>query len=237
MTTLGIDSATQICSAAILRDGALIAERFERAPRRHAELLLSFVDDVLAKANMVTKDLETVAVSIGPGSFTGLRIGLSVAKGIATGLDIPVIPVPSMDTIAYKVFHQDAHAGQASILIPARIHEYYYGRYRRAAGKPEMITDVQVYKTKDLCEVLGHNPEDIIAGEGIERFLEEIKTNAYGGYDAVAEKLQLSLENELHIITAGYTCMVSGQYRKADLSSIEPLYINQFESGSVIKNR
>ncbi len=238
MTTLGIDSATQICSAAILRDGALIAERYERAPQRHAELLLSFVDEVIAEAGILSKDLDAVAVSIGPGSFTGLRIGLSVAKGIAVGMDIPIIPVPSMDTIAYKVFSEDEHATETSILIPARRNEYYYGRYRKAPEKPETITGIRVHTTKELSVVLENNRRDTIAGEGIERFLEEITdNNARAETDPVTEKIQLSLKKDFHIITAGYTCLLSGHYRKAELSSIEPLYSKRFESGSGIKNR
>jgi tRNA threonylcarbamoyladenosine biosynthesis protein TsaB len=237
MTILGIDSSTQVCSAAVMKDGALIAERYEKTPQRHAELLLSFVDEVVAEAEVFPKNLDVVAVSIGPGSFTGLRIGLSVAKGIATGMNIPIIPVPSMDTVAYKVFYRDEVPTEASVLVPARRSEYYYGRYRRTGGKPEMLTGIQVYKTKDLCVVLERYLQDTLAGEGLGRFVEEIQNKSDGQYGTLTSKIQVSLDKNFHIITAGYTCLLSGYYGKAELSSIEPLYIKRFESGSENRNK
>src|SRR5512142_2628891 len=92
---LAIDTATEACSAALLIGDTLI-ERSEIAPRRHAELILPMIESLLAEAGIGRRRLDGIAVGRGPGAFTGVRLAISVAQGIALGLDIPVAPVSSL---------------------------------------------------------------------------------------------------------------------------------------------
>lgn len=124
---VAVETSTENCSAALLRDGALL-ERSELAPRRHAALILPMIESLLDEAGVSRRALDAVAVGRGPGAFTGVRLAISVAQGLALGLDIPVVPVSSLAALA-----QDVPAGDASILatIDARMGEVYAGAFRR----------------------------------------------------------------------------------------------------------
>ena len=100
MTLLGIETATAVCGVALVRDGEVLAEKAVEERYAHAEKLFGFLDDVLESSGVPLRELHGIAVSIGPGSFTGLRIGLSVAKGLHVATGIPVIPVPTMEALA-----------------------------------------------------------------------------------------------------------------------------------------
>jgi tRNA threonylcarbamoyladenosine biosynthesis protein TsaB len=124
---VAVETSTECCSAALLRDGAVL-ERSELAPRRHAALILPMIESLLDEAGLSRRGLDAVAVGRGPGAFTGVRLAISVAQGLALGLDIPVIPVSSLAALA-----QDAPPSDASILavIDARMGEIYAGAFRR----------------------------------------------------------------------------------------------------------
>jgi tRNA threonylcarbamoyladenosine biosynthesis protein TsaB len=127
MNLVGIDTATESCSAALLC-GDRVIERSELAPRRHAELILPMIDSLLAEARLSRRQIDGIAVGRGPGAFTGVRLAISVAQGIALGLDIPVVPVSSLAALAH-----DAPDEGAAVLtvIDARMGEVYAGAFRR----------------------------------------------------------------------------------------------------------
>jgi len=126
MNLLAIETATEACSVALLHGEALI-DRSEMAPRRHAELVLPMAEDLLAEAGIVRKQLDAIAVGQGPGAFTGVRLAISVAQGLALALDIPVVPVSSLAALAMQAPHD-----RAAILaaIDARREEIYMGAFR-----------------------------------------------------------------------------------------------------------
>ncbi|MEZ4737833.1 MAG: tRNA (adenosine(37)-N6)-threonylcarbamoyltransferase complex dimerization subunit type 1 TsaB [Flavobacteriales bacterium] len=97
---LAIETATKLCSVALLRDGQALAVReLESEKHIHAEKVNVFIDEALREASVTMKDLQAVAVGIGPGSYTGLRIGLSAAKGLCFALDIPIIGLSTLGTL------------------------------------------------------------------------------------------------------------------------------------------
>lgn len=98
-----METATTNCSVALTRDGEILALREEnRKSYSHAEKLHVFIEEVLKQANMQLKDLDAVAISKGPGSYTGLRIGVSAAKGLCYALDIPLISVATLQVLALQ---------------------------------------------------------------------------------------------------------------------------------------
>ena len=127
---LAIETATEACSAALLVDGRII-ERSEIAPRRHAELILPMIESLLAEAGVARRQIDGIAVGRGPGAFTGVRLAISVAQGIALGLDVPVVPVSSLAALAQDVPPQFAMPILA--VIDARMGEVYAGAFRRGA--------------------------------------------------------------------------------------------------------
>lgn len=100
MKLLAIETATDVCSVAYCVDGKSKAKKEESIPRKHAELLPLFFEDVQKNGQFKLADLDGIAVSIGPGSFTGLRIGLSYAKGLAFSHGLPLIPIPTLLALA-----------------------------------------------------------------------------------------------------------------------------------------
>jgi tRNA threonylcarbamoyladenosine biosynthesis protein TsaB len=145
---IAIETSTESCSAALLRDGVLI-ERSELVPRRHAELILPMIESVLDEAGISRRQLDAVAVGRGPGAFTGVRLGVSVAQGLALGLDVPVVPVSSLAALAQD---SPASVGETILaLIDARMGEIYACSFRRGAGGlVEAISDEAVGLASEL---------------------------------------------------------------------------------------
>lgn len=129
---LNIETSGSICSATLSQDGTLIEHRIEETPMRHGEVLAPFVEELLEVAARKELKLDAVAVSSGPGSYTGLRIGLSMAKGLCFGLNIPLIMVPSLKILAVKtMFLNRVWEGEELIvpMIDARRMEVYTAVY------------------------------------------------------------------------------------------------------------
>ena len=98
MKLLAFETSTEACSVALWLDGA-VHERFELAPRRHAELALPWAEQLLAEAGVAKSQLDAIATGRGPGAFTGVRLGVAIAQGIALALDRPVLPVSTLATL------------------------------------------------------------------------------------------------------------------------------------------
>lgn len=126
MNLLAIETSTECCSVALSCDGALIA-RSEIAPRRHAELLLPMCEELLAEAGMSRRQLDAIAVGRGPGAFTGVRLAISAAQGMALALDIPVIPVSSLAALAMEA---PGNGVPIFAIIDARMGEVYSGSFQ-----------------------------------------------------------------------------------------------------------
>ena len=96
---LALDASSEACSAALLIDNEII-ERSDVVPRKHTELILPMVDEVLAEAGVRLNQLDALAFNRGPGSFTGVRVSTSVAQGLAYAIDLPVIPISGLTAVA-----------------------------------------------------------------------------------------------------------------------------------------
>lgn len=110
---LAIETSSTICGAALVKGAELLSLIEEPAHRKHAEILPSFVQKVLEKAETSLAECNAIAVSIGPGSFTGLRVGLGFAKGLAYAHDLPIIPVPTIAALAFGLKDEQPTKGIA----------------------------------------------------------------------------------------------------------------------------
>ncbi len=110
MKLLAIDTSGADCSAAIYDDeaGCVLAERQETIGKGHAEALMAMIDAVLVEAELDIKSIEKIGVVVGPGSFTGIRVGVSVARGFGVALGVPLCSVTSLETLAQAALQQDA---------------------------------------------------------------------------------------------------------------------------------
>ena len=137
MRLLAIETSTEACSVAVSVDGD-IRERHELAPRRHAALVLPWAEALLAEAGLRRSQLDAIAVGRGPGAFTGVRLGISIAQGIALALDVPLLPESTLAVLALGAREQAAagEAGTTRILaaIDARMGEVYAAAFIRDPG-------------------------------------------------------------------------------------------------------
>lgn len=145
MKLLAIETATEACSIALHVDGE-VRERFEIAPRRHAELALPWAGALLSEAGIKRSQLDAVAVSRGPGAFTGVRLGIAIAQGIALALDRPLLAVSTLAVLAMRAPSMRATRGAADAVsdgdhailatIDARMGEVYAGTFALRDGLP-----------------------------------------------------------------------------------------------------
>ena len=143
MKLLAFETATEACSVAVYIDGE-VHQRFGVVPRRHAELALPWADEVLAEAGIGKSQLDAIAVGRGPGAFTGVRLAIALAQGIALALDRPVLPVSTLAALAMRA---DTRAEGQRILaaIDARMGEVYLAAFaRRGDGVVALDTEVVV---------------------------------------------------------------------------------------------
>jgi tRNA threonylcarbamoyladenosine biosynthesis protein TsaB len=125
VTVLAFDTAGNGCSAAVLRDGKIAAHRFAAMARGHAEQLLPMVESVLGEAGIAISALDVIAVTVGPGAFTGLRIGIAAARGLALASGVPALGITSFAAVAAQVPRQ-ACAGRALVVaLDSRRAELY----------------------------------------------------------------------------------------------------------------
>jgi tRNA threonylcarbamoyladenosine biosynthesis protein TsaB len=142
---LALDTSSEGCSAALFVDGE-ISERFELAPRGHTRLLMPMVRELLAEQKLAPAELDALAFACGPGSFTGVRIATGVVQGLAWGLDIPVVPVSSLEAVALGAI--DAldipEATGIAVAFDARMGEVYWGCFAARARLPVALAPEQV---------------------------------------------------------------------------------------------
>ncbi|MEO6226962.1 MAG: tRNA (adenosine(37)-N6)-threonylcarbamoyltransferase complex dimerization subunit type 1 TsaB [Thermomonas sp.] len=154
MKLLAIETATEACSVAVWVDGGVI-ERFEIAPRRHTELVLPWAEALLAEAGITKSQLDAIAVGRGPGAFTGVRLAIALAQGIALALDRPLLPVSTLASLAAGLPLPLAGEGRGEsdrilAAIDARMGEIYVASFLRdgdgvAATSDEVVIAPGVY--------------------------------------------------------------------------------------------
>jgi len=144
MKILAIETATEACSAAVYCDGEIF-HRYELAPRQHTQLILPMIEAVLAEANLTQSEVDAIAFGQGPGAFTGLRIAVGVAQGLALALDKPLIAISTLAAMAQQVL-ETQHTKTLRLLpaIDARMNEVYWGSYINQQGEVVLEGEEQV---------------------------------------------------------------------------------------------
>ena len=172
MKILAIDSSGLVASAAILEDEVLLAEYTTNFKKTHSQTLLPMIDELVRMTEQDLDTIDAIAVAKGPGSFTGLRIGAATAKGLALALKKPLIPVPTVDALAYNLF---GTSGRICPLMDARRNQVYTGVYDFEGGKfrvlePQMAVSIE----EILAKQKEYQGETIFLGDGVPVFRENI---------------------------------------------------------------
>lgn len=139
-TLLAFETSTEACSVALWRDGE-VRERFEVAPRRHAELSLPWADALLAESGVARAQIDAIAVGRGPGAFTGVRLAIAIAQGIALALDRPIVPVSTLAALALQAGRDADRDAPLLAAIDARMDEVYVGAFVREGEGVRAIGD------------------------------------------------------------------------------------------------
>ena len=143
MKLLAVETSTEACSVALSIDNEII-ERFRLAPREHTRLILPMIDELLAEAGISLQNLDGLAFSRGPGSFTGVRVATGVIQGIAFGADLAVVPVSTLGAMAQACFDQTKET-VCFTAMDARIGEIFWGVYQKSSlGFAELVGEEAV---------------------------------------------------------------------------------------------
>ena len=220
---LCIETGTNICSVGISRDGELVSLRESAEGRDHAKHVGVFVDELLRETGVMPDELDAVAVGMGPGSYTGLRIGVSFAKGLCYGLHIPLIAVGSLDALA-EVAIEDNEAGILTVdkwddavlcpMVDARRMEVYTSLYN-TMGDPLSEVSAEVVDEQTFADVR-RDKQLVIFGNGASKCREVLSDATYIDVAPSARGLARLAEQRLQ----------AGQIE--DIAYFEPFYLKDF---------
>ena len=223
MSILAIDTATQVSSVAVLKEGRLLAELTMQGKLTHSETLLPHIEQVLKMAAVAKEELTGIAVSNGPGSFTGLRIGLAAAKAMSYVLGIPLVGVSTLQALAYQL---PAPGVRVMCLLDAQKGNAYVESYRWENNSLQVVDSVQVAKITDIVAACANmNEQVILLGDAVQK--------------KVAGKLELPANVSVappHIVMPRAACVAMlGQAKllageKDNVMDLEPVYIRRSEA-------
>jgi tRNA threonylcarbamoyladenosine biosynthesis protein TsaB len=172
MRILAIDASGNVVSAAIAEDEKIIAECSLDFKMTHSQTLMPIVDELVKRTDFDLKTLDFIAVTSGPGSFTGLRIGAATAKGLAHGLNIKLIAVPTLETLAYNIFETDKYICP---IMDARRHQVYNAVYKWENGRLKAVLEGgarSIDEVFEFCQKL--EKKTIFLGDGVKVYKDKI---------------------------------------------------------------
>jgi len=170
MRILAADTTTSVNTVAICTSTRVLAETVVDCGRAHSERLLETVDWVLGEAGIALQDVDALAISNGPGSFTGLRVGVAAWKGLALGADLDLVPVPTLDAMT-RLF--PFHEGLLCPLLDARMEEVFGAVYRFERGQRTKLTPDRVCPVEELLSAAGDRVT--VFGDGAVRYADRIR--------------------------------------------------------------
>ena len=147
---LAIETSQNLCSTCVYYSDNKFFEMNFKLKNAHAEKLFESIENVMKSAGIGIGDVGAIAVSAGPGSFTGLRIGMSAAKGLAYGASIPVIPVPTFEALCFQVINYLQDNEELIITNKVNVEEVYYAKFKKNGQRYNFIEDLQVLNRNEI---------------------------------------------------------------------------------------
>ncbi len=223
MPILAIDTATMVSSVAVADEKKLLGELTVQTRLTHSETLLPHIQQVLKMAGVGKNQLKAVAVSLGPGSFTGLRIGLGAAKAIAYGLNIPIIGVPTTEALAW---HYPVPGIVTIPFIDAQKGNVYSGIYAWKESKIVELSPVQVYTLDEALELCGQQDKTVMAvGDMVQKKLanrQDLPANLQ------IPPQHMVMPRAANVAMAGLSRLA--QAKVDSVMNLEPIYIRRSEA-------
>lgn len=230
MHVLGIETATQVASVAVASNGGILAERMVHNRRTHSVNLLPMIKAVLEESVEERRSLEGIAISSGPGSFTGLRIGMSTAKALAAVWNIPVVAVSTLETLAFVL---KGHGSLVCPILNARKNEVYAAVYDFLDGNSNSMTCLHgpvAVQPGELAEMLLNYDRPVtFTGDGIGEFGHLFKERL--GKKARFTPFSVAFPRGAAVAELGLLAFREG--RGGDPMDIKPEYIRVSEAEAV----
>ena len=224
MKLLGIDSSGMTASAAIVSGDILVAEFTVNNKQTHSQTLLPMIDQVVKMSGIGLEELDGIAVAAGPGSFTGLRIGSSTAKGMALALNKPIIPVPTLEGMAYRM------AGFGGVICPlmdARRSQVYTGIYRMSGSRMECLLEQCAVDILDIAAKVNELNENVVfLGDGVPVHRAVLEEKIKVSYQFAP--LHLNRQSAASVAALGMIYMEEGKIE--DAKDHKPIYLRQSQA-------
>lgn len=222
MLVLGIDTATPVASVGLIEDGRLLVEQASPTSANHAESLLPLIQRVLGQAQMTVPDIAGLGVTLGPGAFSGLRIGLSTVKGFAYAHSQRVVGLSTLSTLAHAVTDW---TGKFCIVLDARKREVYAAFFERdAEGQVSRLTQDAVLSPRELTSQL--TTPCLFVGDGVDRYGDVITENC--GPDIQLRPLTLLPPRGRIVAQLAWEHMKRGE--ADDVAELVPHYIRRSDA-------
>jgi tRNA threonylcarbamoyladenosine biosynthesis protein TsaB len=216
MRILAVETSTSAASTALMEDGHLRCEYILNDGKKHSEKLINLIDMVLKSYGMKVKDVDAFAYSMGPGSFTGLRIGAAVIKGIAQATDRPIIGIPTLDGLAYNLW---GRSGLICPILDAQRNMVYSSIYNYKGDQLVMLEDYRAIDIDNLIEKLDSFNDDVtFLGDGVSIFEDRLKKGLKNIYFAPA--------GSLFPRASSIASLAAFKYKRGDVMSYKDLSLN-----------
>lgn len=222
MKILAIDTSSKICSVAILEDTNVILEKHTNDEKTHSQNLMPLIEQIFKETNLSLDDIELLACSQGPGSFTGIRIGLATVKAFADSKHIPVVGVTSLESLAYNITEN----GLIVSLIDAKNENVYYSMFCFDGSKYTQIGDYKSDTISNIIDMLmPYDDKLTFVGDGSIVYKDRIETKIKNS------QFTLDSQNEQTSISIGksaYNKYIEGKY--GDSNSLLPIYLKKSQA-------
>ncbi len=215
MRILAIDSSAVSASCAIVEDGGLTAQSFVNIGLTHSQTLMPMIENTLRSAGKKLEEIDLIAVSAGPGSFTGVRIGVSTVKGLAFTHNICCAEVSTLEAIAYTA---QIHNGIVCAVMDARCQQVYNALFRFNNGNIERLTEDRAISIAELdAELKNLNEQIILAGDGA-----IICKNTMTHEDLILAPENVRMQSAYGVAAAA---MNIGEEKYVEAKALQPIYL------------
>jgi len=222
---LGLESATGLVGAAVADEDGVRAALWSTGRRRHVESLAPAIEHVLAQAEIALRDVDVVVVDVGPGLFTGLRVGVATAQGLAQGLGIGVVAVSSLEVLAAQALAA-GWPGAVLAVVDARRGGVFTAAYERDGEVPGQLLPPALLSPSDLeaaayeARAVASGPADVLAiGDGAQRYAAEM-----GGGGVVVADAAFAGPSPAALVALGLARLRRGA-RAVPPAEVQPLYL------------
>lgn len=224
MKILGMDSSGLVASVAIVENDILVAEYTVNHKKTHSQTLLPMLEEVTRMSELDLESIDAIAVAAGPGSFTGLRIGVATVKALGLALDKPVVSVPTCHGLAFNLWGTDK---LVCPILDARRNQVYTGVYEFVDGKLQVVRDQDAMGIDELVEYLKTlNRKIVFVGDGIPVYGDYIRENMRNSCEFAPAGF--NRQRASSVATYGLKLFEEGKFENAD--DHKPIYLRKSQA-------